>query len=79
MLKIKLQRIGKKGQPQYRIVVREDRMKQGGMSVAEIGYYNPLTKPAIFELDAKQYQEWLKKGAQPTDTIRQLATQKITK
>lgn len=76
MLKIKLQRIGKKGQPQYRIVVREDRVKQGGRSVAEIGYYNPLVKPATFELDDKVYKSWLAKGAQPTDTIRKLATPK---
>lgn len=76
MLKIKLQRIGKKGQPQYRIVVREDRVKQGGKAVAEIGYYNPLTKPAQFDLDLKVYNEWLKKGAQPTDTIRRFATPK---
>lgn len=79
MLKIKLQRIGKKGQPQYRIVVREDRVKQGGKSVAEIGYYNPLVKPAVFELETKEYQDWLAKGAQPTDTIRRLANYKPKK
>lgn len=73
MLRIKLQRIGKKGQPQYRIVVREDRTKQGGRAVAELGYYNPLTKPATFNLDLPSYQDWLSKGAQPTDTIRKLA------
>lgn len=76
MLKIKLNRIGKKGQPQYRIVVREDRTKQGGEYVADLGYYNPLTKPATFNIDLPAYQEWLKKGAQPTDTIRSLATPK---
>ncbi len=73
MLKIKLNRIGKKGQPQYRIVVREDRTKQGGEYVADLGYYNPLTNPATFNLDMPAYQEWLKKGAQPTDTIRRFA------
>jgi len=76
MLKIKLQRIGKKGQPQYRIVVREDRIKQGGKSVAEIGYYNPLNNPATFEIDKKAYADWMSKGARPTDTIRKLATPK---
>ena len=81
MLKIKLQRIGKKGQPQYRIVVRADRVKQGGKSVAEIGYYNPLVKTAVFDIDKKVYADWLQKGAQPTDTIRKLAnsTDKPTK
>lgn len=74
MLKIKLARIGKKGQPQYRIVVREDRTKQGGNYAADLGYYNPLTDPSTFNIDLPAYQEWLKKGAQPTDTIRRLAT-----
>lgn len=73
MLKVKLQRVGKKGQPQYRVVIREDRVKQGGKNVAEIGFYNPLTKPALFNLDQKLYAEWLAKGAQPTDTVRKLA------
>lgn len=79
MLKIKLQRIGKKGQPQYRIVVREAKSKQGGLAVDSIGYYNPLTKPAEFKIDQKAYAAWLKKGAQPTDTIRKLATPKKEK
>lgn len=79
MLKIKLQRVGKKGQPQYRIVVREAKTKQGGKAVAEIGYYNPLSKPAEFKLDSKAYQAWLAKGAQPTDTIRKLSTPKKNK
>lgn len=78
MLKIKLARIGKKGQPQYRIVVREDRTKQGGNYVADLGYYNPLTDPSTFNIDQAAYQEWLKKGAQPTMTIRRLATPSTT-
>jgi len=73
MLKIKLVRMGKKGQPQYRIVVREDRTKQGGNYNAEIGYYNPGTEPLTFNLDQKAYAEWMKKGAQPTSTVRALA------
>ena len=73
MLKVKLSRIGKKGQPQYRIVVAEARSNMGGTYIAEIGYYNPLTSPHTFNLDKAAYEKWLKSGAQPTDTIRKLA------
>lgn len=73
MLKIKLARIGKKGQPQYHVVVIEDRTKSGTRHVEQIGYYNPLTANKEFRLDEKAYQSWLAKGAQPTETVRSLA------
>ncbi|MFH2019719.1 MAG: 30S ribosomal protein S16 [bacterium] len=73
MLKIKLTRIGKKNQPQYRIVVAEARSKRDSKFIATIGYYNPLTTPSSFKLDRPQYDSWLEKGAQPTSTIRRLA------
>lgn len=74
MLKIKLARIGKKGQPQYHIVVVEDRTNSGTSCVEQIGYYNPLSKPKEFRLDAKAYANWVGKGARPTDTVRSLVT-----
>lgn len=73
MLKIKLTRIGKKNQPQYRIVVAEARSKRDSKFIATIGYYNPLTTPSSYKLDLSQYDSWIAKGAQPTPTIRQLA------
>lgn len=73
MLKIKLTRIGKKGQPQYRIIVSEAKSKRDTKYTDLLGYYNPLTKPAQFRLDMTKYSSWLAKGAQPTDTIRKLA------
>lgn len=73
MLKIKLARIGKKGQPQYHIVVIEDRTKSGTRHVEKIGYYNPLTADKELRLDVKAYEAWLAKGAQPTQTVRSLA------
>lgn len=72
MLKIKLVRIGKKNQPQYRIVVAEGRSKNGGNIAEQLGYYNPLAKPASLLIDHAKYMSWLKKGAIPTDTIRNL-------
>lgn len=79
MLKIKLARIGKKGQPQYRIVVVEDKTNSGTRPTAEIGYYNPLSANKDFRLDSKSYQSWLTKGARPTDTVRSLVKRNSTK
>jgi small subunit ribosomal protein S16 len=73
MLKIKLARIGKKAQPQYHIVVVEDKTNSGTRPVSQIGYYNPLSNPKEFRLDVKAYAEWTAKGARPTDTVRSLA------
>ena len=72
MLKIKLTRLGKKNQPFYRIVVAERRSKRDGQYVAKLGDYNPLTDPATINLDVKAYEEWLTKGAQPTETVLSL-------
>lgn len=71
MLKIRLKRTGRRGQPHYRIVVMEDRLPRDGKSVAEIGYYNPRVKPTVFDIDKKLAKEWLDKGAQPSNTIAQ--------
>lgn len=74
MLKIRLTRIGKKGQPQYRIVLAEERSKRDSKFIEYLGYYNPLGDSLRFDLDRTKYNEWLKKGAQPTDTVRRLAS-----
>jgi len=76
MLKIKLFRFGKKGQPKYRIVVVEARSKRGGKYVDLLGTYNPLAKSLKIKLDNKKYQDWISKGAQPTERIRQLTEKK---
>lgn len=73
MLKIKLARFGKKNQPHYRIVVNEARDKRDGSYVANIGHYAPTQNPKLLQLDLEAYQEWIKKGAQPTDTVAMLA------
>jgi small subunit ribosomal protein S16 len=72
MLKIKLARIGKKAQPQYHVVVVEDKTNSGTRPTAQIGYYNPLSPTKEFRLDQKSYDAWLVKGARPTDTVRSL-------
>jgi len=72
MLKIKLARFGKKKQPHYRIVINEARDKRDGKYVEAIGTYAPTLTPKILEIDMKKVEEWIAKGAQPTDTVQAL-------
>ena len=70
MVKIRLRRLGAKKAPFYRIVVADSRYPRDGRFIEEIGTYNPLTDPATVNVDADRAQEWITKGAQPTDTGR---------
>ena len=70
MVKIRLRRLGAKKAPFYRIVVADSRYPRDGRFIEESGTYNPLTDPATVNVDADRAQEWIKKGAQPTDTVR---------
>ena len=70
MVKIRLRRMGAKKAPFYRIVVADSRYPRDGRFIDEIGTYNPLTDPASVNVNAERAQEWIKKGAQPTDTVR---------
>ena len=79
MLKIKLARFGKKGQPHYRIVVNEAKSKRDGEYVAKLGEYAPTFSPKILKLDLVAYEQWLTKGAQPTATVANLAERAASK
>ena len=70
MVKIRLRRMGAKKAPFYRIVVADSRSPRDGRCIEEIGTYNPLTDPATVTIDAEKAQQWIKNGAQPTDTVR---------
>lgn len=74
MLKIKLARFGKRGQPHYRIVVTEQRSKRDGQYEEAIGTYIPTQAGKPLNIDTKKYVAWLKKGAQPTPTVAALFT-----
>lgn len=71
MLRIKLARFGRKRQPTYRIVVTEKRSKRDGKYVEQVGLYNPLGEKTL-RFEVEKYQEWIGKGAQPTDTVASL-------
>ena len=68
MVKIRLRRMGAKKAPFYRVVVADSRFPRDGRFIEEIGTYNP----ADIKIDADRAKEWIKSGAQPTDTVRAL-------
>ena len=70
MLKIRLKRLGAKKAPSYRIIVINSTTKREGKPVEELGFYNPKTKE--MKLNIVSANEWVKKGAQPTDTVKYL-------
>ena len=72
MVKIRLRRMGAKKAPFYRVVVADSRYPRDGRFIEEIGTYNPCVSPAEIKIDAERAPEWIKTGAQPTDTVRAL-------
>ena len=72
MVKIRLRRMGAKKAPFYRIVVADSRYPRGGRFIEEIGTYNPVVSPAELKVDVDRAQAWIKTGAQPTETVRDL-------
>ena len=72
MVKMRLTRMGQKKAPFYRVVVADSRYPRDGRFIEEIGYYNPLTDPVEVKLDADKAKAWLAKGAQPTETVKDL-------
>ncbi|MDQ3805631.1 MAG: 30S ribosomal protein S16 [Acidobacteriota bacterium] len=72
MLAIRLMRMGAKKSPSYRVVVKEKLSKRDGAYVENVGFYNPTRDPAEVRLDMERVNYWLARGAQPTDTVRQL-------
>lgn len=72
MVKIRLRRLGAKKAPFYRIVVADSRYPRDGRFIEEIGSYNPLVNPAEIKIDSERAQQWIKNGAQPTDTVRDI-------
>lgn len=71
-VKIRLRRMGAKKTPFYRIVVADSRSPRDGRFIEEIGYYDPLKNPAVINIDKEKAIEWLKKGAQLSDTAKAL-------
>lgn len=75
-VKIRLNRMGAKKKPFYRIVVADSRSPRDGRFIDIIGNYDPTKEPAIVNVDEDKALDWMGKGAQPTDTVRSLLSQK---
>ncbi len=71
-VKIRLKRIGAKKNPFYRVVVADSRYPRDGRFIEEIGTYNPLVNPVEVKIDGEKAAQWIKNGAQPTDTVKSL-------
>lgn len=71
-VKIRLARHGAKKRPYYRIVVADSRCPRDGKFIEEIGRYNPCSEPAMVEFNMEKVDQWIKNGAQPTDTVASL-------
>ena len=72
MVKIRLRRMGAKKAPFYRIVVADARYPRDGRFIEEVGTYNPMKDPTEFKINEERVREWIKNGAQPTETVKAL-------
>ncbi|GAB4484860.1 MAG: 30S ribosomal protein S16 [Anaerolineales bacterium] len=72
MVRIRLRRIGLKGQPSYRIIVADKESPRDGRFLDVLGFYNPRTKPGTITVDEAKVFDWMSKGAQPTESVAQI-------
>ena len=78
MVKIRLQRVGKKKAPFYHVVVADSKSPRDGKIIEKIGTYDPMTESSTIVLDKEKVATWIKNGAQPTETVKALI-EKATK
>src|SRR3954453_6072806 len=71
-VRVRLTRVGGKKNPHWRVVVADQRSPRDGRVIEAIGHYNPQTEPSTIVLDTERLQHWLARGAQPTNTVKQL-------
>jgi small subunit ribosomal protein S16 len=71
-VKLRLMRMGKKKQPTYRVVAADSRSPRDGRFIEIVGVYDPRREPSAIRIDNDKAVDWLRKGAQPTDSVRKL-------
>jgi small subunit ribosomal protein S16 len=71
-VKLRLRRMGTTNRPFYRVVAIDSRKQRDGRTIEELGYYDPLKKPAAVQIQEEQVLQWLERGAQPSATVRKL-------
>jgi len=69
MVRIRLKRVGGKKHPFYRVVVADQRAARDGSFIEQIGTYDPFPDPPVIKLDQEKVSQWLKNGAQPSDSV----------
>lgn len=72
MVKMRLKRIGAKKKPYYRIIIADVRSPRDGKFIDQVGTYNPLANPSEIKFDEEKAKDWLKKGVQPTESVKKL-------
>jgi len=72
MVRIRLRRVGGKKQPSYRIVAADKESPRDGRFLENLGFYNPRTEPATIQMKEDRIYDWMSKGAQPSDSVKQL-------
>ncbi len=75
-VKIRMKRMGSKRNPFYRIVVADSRSPRDGRLIEQIGTYAPVAEPVTLEIDEEKALNWMANGAQPSDTVRNLFSEK---
>jgi small subunit ribosomal protein S16 len=78
MVVIRLRRAGSKKRPYFRVVVTDSRAARDSSFVEILGHYNPRAKPAVVQVDRDRVDYWIKKGAQPSDSVRTLIARHLT-
>jgi small subunit ribosomal protein S16 len=76
VLRIRLRRVGKKKQPNYRLVVADSRSPRDGAFIETVGTYNPLTQPATVVIQEERVREWIGKGAVPSDRAAKILSER---
>jgi small subunit ribosomal protein S16 len=71
-VRLRLTRVGSRKNPIWRVVVADQRSPRDGRFIETIGHYNPQTEPSQIVLDGERLEHWLRRGAQPTGTVRKL-------
>lgn len=69
MVRIRLRRVGGKGQPSYRVIASDKESPRDGRFLEILGFYNPRTEPATIQLHEDRIYDWMSKGAQPTESV----------
>jgi small subunit ribosomal protein S16 len=72
MLMIRLARFGAKKKPTYRVVIMDKERARNSRAVEVVGHYNPVSSPAVVQLEYDRIQYWMKNGAQPSETVGRL-------